>query len=257
MPPPAVLPTPRRRCLLRAPRPRLRTSRRCRSESSPRNARPFDLVRLDRDPDARPTQVAVNPPAPCSCAAWPRRWRNGSATTSAPRPPSSARRSPPSPTTIHTSAGRRNRINGAKLSEHGKGNALDVGAIKLANGAMFNLTDPLVAKAVPRADARLRLRPLHHGARARLGRLSQRAHPSRSRRALATAIGSASGMCSIRQCSPARCRCRGPGRWISLPTDQGAPNENGAELASGAARSCDRRSISSLTRPRRPAPCAD
>jgi hypothetical protein len=40
----------------------------------------------------------------------------------------------------------RNNIKGATLSEHGKGNALDVGAIKLVNGATFNLTDPLVAK---------------------------------------------------------------------------------------------------------------
>lgn len=40
----------------------------------------------------------------------------------------------------------RNNIAGAKLSEHGKGNALDVTVIKLRNGGMFNLTDPLVSK---------------------------------------------------------------------------------------------------------------
>jgi hypothetical protein len=40
----------------------------------------------------------------------------------------------------------RNNIKGAILSEHGKGNALDVGAVKLVNGATFNLTDPRVAK---------------------------------------------------------------------------------------------------------------
>jgi hypothetical protein len=40
----------------------------------------------------------------------------------------------------------RNRIVGAKLSEHGKANALDVRAIRLANGKSYGLTDPLVSK---------------------------------------------------------------------------------------------------------------
>ena len=40
----------------------------------------------------------------------------------------------------------RNNIAGAKLSEHGKGNALDVGSVKLRNGATFNLTDPSVSR---------------------------------------------------------------------------------------------------------------
>jgi hypothetical protein len=42
----------------------------------------------------------------------------------------------------------RNRIPGAKLSEHGKGNALDVRAIRLADGTVLELTDPKVAKDV-------------------------------------------------------------------------------------------------------------
>ncbi len=37
-------------------------------------------------------------------------------------------------------------VPGAKLAEHGRGNALDISAIKLGNGALFNLTDPLVSK---------------------------------------------------------------------------------------------------------------
>ena len=40
----------------------------------------------------------------------------------------------------------RNNIAGAKLSEHGKGNALDVGSVKLRNGAVFTLTDPHVSR---------------------------------------------------------------------------------------------------------------
>jgi hypothetical protein len=47
----------------------------------------------------------------------------------------------------------RNRIVGAKLSEHGKANALDVRSVKLANGTVLELTDPTVAK-----DFRERLR---------------------------------------------------------------------------------------------------
>jgi hypothetical protein len=40
----------------------------------------------------------------------------------------------------------RNRVNGAKLSEHGKGNAIDVRAFMLADGRVIGLTDIKVAK---------------------------------------------------------------------------------------------------------------
>jgi hypothetical protein len=40
----------------------------------------------------------------------------------------------------------RNNIVGAKLSEHGKANALDVRSVKLADGTVLGLTDPHVAK---------------------------------------------------------------------------------------------------------------
>jgi hypothetical protein len=47
----------------------------------------------------------------------------------------------------------RNRIIGARLSEHGKANALDIRSLKLASGTVMELTDPNVAK-----DFRERLR---------------------------------------------------------------------------------------------------
>jgi hypothetical protein len=47
----------------------------------------------------------------------------------------------------------RNRIIGARLSEHGRANALDIRSLKLANGKVVELTDPNVAK-----DFRERLR---------------------------------------------------------------------------------------------------
>jgi hypothetical protein len=40
----------------------------------------------------------------------------------------------------------RNRVKGAKLSEHGKANALDVRGFRLANGTMLSLTDRTVAR---------------------------------------------------------------------------------------------------------------
>jgi hypothetical protein len=40
----------------------------------------------------------------------------------------------------------RNRVVGARLSEHGKGNALDMRSFRLANGKLFRFTDPEEAK---------------------------------------------------------------------------------------------------------------
>jgi hypothetical protein len=42
----------------------------------------------------------------------------------------------------------RNRVAGAKLSEHGRANALDVRALKLANGQSISLTDRTVSREV-------------------------------------------------------------------------------------------------------------
>ena len=40
----------------------------------------------------------------------------------------------------------RNRVAGARISEHGKGNAIDIWALKLGNGTVIDLTSPIVAK---------------------------------------------------------------------------------------------------------------
>ena len=40
----------------------------------------------------------------------------------------------------------RNRVAGARISEHGKGNAIDIRAIKLGNGTVVELTSPIVTK---------------------------------------------------------------------------------------------------------------
>ena len=47
----------------------------------------------------------------------------------------------------------RNRVAGAKISEHGKGNAVDVRAFTLADGRGLQLTDAKVDKRIPRGFA--------------------------------------------------------------------------------------------------------
>ena len=63
------------------------------------------------------------------------------------------------------------------LSEHGKGNALDIRALRLADGKLVELTDPQVSQGLSRGRAAERLRALHHRARSRLRRLSREPRP--------------------------------------------------------------------------------
>jgi hypothetical protein len=144
MPPPALLPTPATlACYERlarisrfAPLP---------IQSEPAQCATVDLVRLDRVTMPDQTQVALNPPPVllCSMAETVAQWVRDDV-----GPAAAGLGAPLAAVTDLDSyeCRSRNRIAGAKLSEHGKGNALDVSAIKLRNGALFNLTDPLVAK---------------------------------------------------------------------------------------------------------------
>ncbi len=73
----------------------------------------------------------------------------------------------------------RNRVVGARLSEHGRANALDIRGIKLANGRSISFTD----RAVPRETrerAAFDVRAVSDGAGAGLGLVSRGPHPSRS-----------------------------------------------------------------------------
>ena len=144
MPPPALLPTQATlACYERlakisrfAPLP---------IQSEPAQCATVDLVRLDRVTMPDQTQVAINPPAVllCSMAEAVAQWVRDDV-----GPAAAGLGAPLAAVTDLDSyeCRSRNRIAGAKLSEHGKGNALDVSAIKLRNGAVFNLTDPLVAR---------------------------------------------------------------------------------------------------------------
>jgi hypothetical protein len=105
----------------------------------------FDMVRLDRVVMPDQTFVAVTPPPQLQCnmaealAEWVRTDAGpAAATLGAPLA---------TVTDLDSYECRgRNNIMGAKLSEHGRGNAIDIGAIKLKNGATFTLTDPQVSR---------------------------------------------------------------------------------------------------------------
>ena len=111
-----------------------------------------DPVRLEAVILADKSQVAVNPPAVlrCDMAAAVAQWiREGMA-------PVTARLGSPlrgiENFDSYDCRGR-NRVFGARMSEHGRGNALDIKGLKLQSGAIAYLTDPHVAKAV-RTDLR-------------------------------------------------------------------------------------------------------
>src|SRR6185369_6680999 len=105
----------------------------------------FDMVQFDRVVMPDQTFVNVTPPPQLQCtmaealAEWVR----------ADVGPLAATLGAPLATVTDLASYEcrgRNNIVGAKLSEHGKGNAIDIGAIKLRNGATFMLTDPQVSK---------------------------------------------------------------------------------------------------------------
>jgi len=104
-----------------------------------------DLVRLEAVVLANKSRVAVAPPAilRCTLAEAIVQWVRQDLAPA-------ARALGGTPTSIDNYSSYdcrgRNRIVGAKLSEHGKANALDIRSIRLANGAVIELTDPQVEK---------------------------------------------------------------------------------------------------------------
>jgi hypothetical protein len=105
----------------------------------------FDMVRLDRImmPDQSSVAVTPAPQLQCGMAEALAEWiRTDVGPVAAMLGASLA-----AVTDLDSYECRgRNNIAGAKLSEHGKGNAIDIGAVKLKNGATFTLTDPQVSK---------------------------------------------------------------------------------------------------------------
>jgi hypothetical protein len=114
-----------------------------------------DLVQLDRVVMPDRTTVALTPPPTlrCGMAEAVAEWVRGDVA------PAAAELGAPLKAITDNDSYNcrpRNNVRGAKLSEHGKGNALDVTAVRLGNGRTFNLTDRRVAKLFRermRADA--------------------------------------------------------------------------------------------------------
>jgi hypothetical protein len=104
-----------------------------------------DVVRLEAVVLADKTRVAVTPPATlrCSFAEAIVRWVREDVAP-AVRALDAGLRSLDNYASYDCRG--RNRVVGAKLSEHGEANALDVRSVKLANGAVVGLTDPHVPK---------------------------------------------------------------------------------------------------------------
>lgn len=106
-----------------------------------------DAVRLSAVISRAGRKIALNPPAVlrCDMAEAVVGWTRDEADRVAQEAGSSL-------TAIQTAASfecrGRNRVAGAKLSEHGHANALDVRALALANGKVLGLTDVNVAKGL-------------------------------------------------------------------------------------------------------------
>src|SRR5207248_1900447 len=104
-----------------------------------------DVVRLEAVVLANKRHIAINPPAVLRCALaeavveWVRED-----IASAARELEAPLKSIDNYSSYDCRG--RNRIAGAKLSEHGKANALDIRSFRLTNGAVIEPTDPHVAK---------------------------------------------------------------------------------------------------------------
>jgi len=105
-----------------------------------------DVVRLEAVMLADKTRVAVTPPATLRCdfAEAIVHWVREDVAPAVHALDAAALRSIDNYASYDCRG--RNRVVGAKLSEHGKANALDVRSVKLANGTVMGLTDPHVAK---------------------------------------------------------------------------------------------------------------
>jgi hypothetical protein len=104
-----------------------------------------DVVKLEAIVLKDKTQVAITPPATvrCSFAEAIANWIREDAAPAA-RMLGAALKSIDNYASYDCRG--RNRIVGAKLSEHGKANALDMRSFKLANGKLLAFTDPHVDK---------------------------------------------------------------------------------------------------------------
>ena len=117
------------------------------SITGPGDCTATDVVALDAVLLADRHRIALSPQQRCA-AQWRRRSRTGYATMWRLQSQSWASRCAAWKLSISFDCRRRNGITDAKISEHGRANALDVRAFKLANGAAIQLTDANVTKSL-------------------------------------------------------------------------------------------------------------
>ena len=177
-----------------------------------------DVVQLEAVTMPDKTRVSINPPAMLRCA-----MAEAVAHLGAPgRRPAATELGAPLAAIANFDSydcRGRNRIAGAKLSEHGKGNALDIRAIRLAQRHACELTDPLVSKPFRermRTAACAASPPCSGRARTAITRATSTSTSSSAR----AAIACASGMCASRRC---RRRPLHSGHGANVPLPQPRP----------------------------------
>lgn len=144
LPPPAELPTAETRaCYERLGRIARFTPVPIRVE--PSQCARYDMVRLDGVlmPDRKQVSVMPAPALRCSMAEAVAEWIRDDVA-----PAAAGLGAPLAVISGYDSyeCRPRNNVAGAKLSEHGTGNAIDIGAVRLANGAQLTLTDPRISR---------------------------------------------------------------------------------------------------------------
>ena len=77
----------------------------------------------------------------------------------------------------------RNRVAGARISEHGLANAIDIRGVNLQNGKFAEFTDRKLDREFRETIRKIRLRALHDGAGSGFRRPSRNPYPSRPCRA--------------------------------------------------------------------------
>ena len=115
------------------------------NRAGPAECGAVDLVRLDRIVMPDKVRVSLQPPPllRCSMAQAVAEWIRDDLG------PAAAKLGAPLASIMENDSydcRSRNNVKGAKLSEHARGNALDINAIRLGNGGIFKLSDRLVSQ---------------------------------------------------------------------------------------------------------------
>jgi hypothetical protein len=130
----------------------------------------------------------------------------------------------------------RNRVVGARLSEHGKANALDIRALRLADGRVIDPTSPIVSKGFREA--------LRSSACARF--MTARTAITRATSTWISPSGAATTACANGTCASRRCWCRCRCRRRGRPRCRKSPTRRGNSQKQKRRRAFGRRRRSQI-----------